>query len=197
MGPNIKAALWFGGGALLTGVAWALFRKTPTVADQPPPADFLPAGFTGDIGWVRVQYNGQTWDVAPSYIAPVGIAEAEAIAAEHDCELPTPGLVDAIWKAADLKVVPLPRQHDGTPATMASQATFDDQYKRIQAEIGGRPYKLIAGTHKDVVRDPTTGKIGLYGWHMLNGVPIQPPYYHHAGAWIDYSQGVRLVRKAA
>jgi len=161
-----------------------------------PKPDFMPASFTGDVGWVLVPYNNQMWKVAPSYIAPVGIAEAEQIAQDNDCELPVPGLVDAIWRAADLKVAPLPRQHDGTPQTMASQATFDDQYRRIQAEIAGRPYKLLAGTHKDVVRDPATGKLGLYGWHQLNGAPIQPLFTGHSGAWIDYSQGVRLVKRA-
>jgi hypothetical protein len=161
------------------------------------PGDLLPVDFTGGTGWVPVTYQSQTWNVSPSYIAPVVIREAANIAAAHGLDLPTPGLVDAIWKAADLKLQPLPRQHDGTAATMASKATFDDQYRRIQAQIAGRPYQLLGGTHKDVVRDPQSGKIGIYGWHQLDGSIIQPFFAGHLESWIDYSQGLRLVQRVS
>lgn len=162
---------------------------------SPIEQSYLKANFDGGVGWVRVVYNSQQWDVSPEYIAPVGIGEAVQLAAQNGCVLPTPGLVDAIWKAADLKLQPLPRAHDGTPATMANQATFDDQYAKIQAQIAGRPYKLLAGTHKDVVVDPSTGKVGLYGWHRLDGTVWQPLFTGHSLSWIDYSQGARMCRR--
>lgn len=143
--------------------------------------------------WVRVEYDGALFDVAPEYISPVGIGEAVRIAADAECELPSPGLVDAIWQAADLKLAPLPRAHNGTVAQMASEAVYHDQIERIYRQIAGREYTLLAGTHKDVCA--VDGKVGLYGWHRLNGRVIQPFYTGHATAWKDYSQGLRLVRR--
>ena len=214
MDQDTETALWIAGGSLLATTAVLLLSRQSAASEADTsllylrqtslpsstnlgPGDLVPVDFTGGTGWVPVHYNGQIWNVAPSYIAPVGIGEAAQIAEVHGAELPTPGLVDAIWKAADLKLQPLPRQHDGTAATMASKATFDDQYARIQAQIAGRGYRLLAGTHKDVVRDPVSGKLGIYGWHQLNGVPIQPFFAGHLESWIDYSQGLRLVQRVA
>lgn len=148
------------------------------------------------LDWPIVEHVGVRWCVAPSYIAPIGIGEAEAMAKAMSCELPLPGLVDAIWQAADLKIdaSKMARQHDGTPSTMASLATYNDQAARIEAAIGGRPYKLLAGTHKDIVL--SGGKVGLYGWHRPDGSVVQPFFAGHASGWIDYSQGLRLCRRA-
>jgi hypothetical protein len=144
--------------------------------------------------WVRVELDGVTWLVAPVYIAPVGIGEAESIAKANGCELPSPRLVDAIWHAADLRVEPLPRKHDGTTRTMASAEVYADQATRIWRQIEGREFRLLAGTHKDVVAEG--GKLGLYGWHRLDGRVIQSFFGGHARAWKDYSQGLRLVKRA-
>lgn len=151
-----------------------------------------------EASWVEVQYQGQTWSVAPDYIYPVTIGDAVSIAHAHGCELPSPGLVDAIWAAADLKL-------DGTKlrrsdfkvwsqAEMSSKAVIDDQQKKIDAAIGGRSFKLLAGSHKDVVLGPGN-VVGLYGWEDASGHPIQPFFSGHAATWGDYSQGVRLVRR--
>ncbi len=148
-------------------------------------------------GWVTVELDGVAWAVSPIYVAPIGIGQAAAYAQQMGCELPTPKLVDAIWQAADLKLEPRPRRHNGTVAQMASAEVYQDQALRIEAQIGGRSlgvdFSLLAGCFKDVVQQ--NGKIGLYGWHNLNGVVIQPFFSGHAPEWIDYSQGLRLVRK--
>jgi hypothetical protein len=143
--------------------------------------------------WVEVECNGQRWQVAPLYIGPVGIGEAAELAKAHGCELPSPELVDAIWHAADLKVEPLPRQHNGTVAQMASPEVYMDQARRLEAQLAGRSFRLIAGTHKDVVI--RNGRVGLYGWHRMNGKPIQPFFAGHALSWKDYSQGLRLAKR--
>lgn len=143
---------------------------------------------------VPVECNGVTWLVAPVYYAPVSIGQAVSLAADLGYELPSPELVDAIWKAADLKLEPLPRRHNGTIAEMATEAVYLDQGKRIGAQIADRAFHLLAGAFKDVV--VYKGKVGLYGWHRLNGIPIQPYYAGHSPSWIDYSQGLRLVKRA-
>lgn len=147
--------------------------------------------------WQEVELDGQKWQVAPNYVGPVAIGSAEELAKSNGCELPTPALVDAIWAAADLKIDArdmVRNDHDFTMVTMASRAIFDKQADRIAAFVKGKPYKLLAGTHKDVVQ--SMGKVGIYGWHDINGKVIQPFYSKHVRGWIDYSQGLRLVRRA-
>lgn len=140
--------------------------------------------------WVDVVCNGQVWEVAPDYVYPVGIGEAETLALSAGCELPSPALVNAIWQAADLKIAPAPWPN---PKTMLLPATDAWHAGKVQSAIAGRQYDLLAGTHKDVCR--INGKIGLYGWHYLTGTPIQPPFCGHALTWRDYSQGLRLCRR--
>jgi len=198
MNENVKFAGWLAGG-IAAGVLVAVALKRTGGGDPIAGATlegeaFLPANFTQKSGWSQVWYDGKSWDVAPSYIAPVGIGEASKIAAANGAQLPSPGLVDAIWQAADLKIEPLPRAHDGTTATMASPAVFNDQLNKIRDQIGGQKFRLMAGSHKDVVTDPRTGRVGLYGWHRKDGNVWQPLYLNHLPEWIDYSQGLRLVR---
>jgi hypothetical protein len=58
---------------------------------------------------------------------------------------------------------------------------------------------LISGIKKDVVlsnktiEQGKTNRVAIYGWHQLNGVPIQPLYAGHINSYVDYSHGIRLV----
>lgn len=148
------------------------------------------------LDWPVVELDGVRWAVAPIYIWPIGIGAAVDMAAALGCELPSPRLVDAIWRAADVQIDAsqmVRTDHDGTPATMASLATYDDQAARLERLVAGRSYRLLAGYAKDVVAE--AGQVGLYGWHRADGRVIQPFYAGHARAWIDYSQGLRLCRR--
>ena len=55
----------------------------------------------------------------------------------------------------------------------------------------------LGGIKKDVVVTPllasNPGRVAIYGWHQLNGTPIQPLYLGHIEAYVDYSHGIRLV----
>jgi len=59
---------------------------------------------------------------------------------------------------------------------------------------------LVAGDKKDLVLTrrlfTAPGKVAIFGWHRLDGTPIQPLYLGHAASWVDYSQGTRLVRRS-
>ena len=149
--------------------------------------------------WVEVELNGIRWLVAPVYVAPVGIGEALRIAQANSCELPSEARVDTIWSAADLKLPPLIRDkyssppNDYTPKGMASPEVYADQAARIYQQYAGQDFHLMAGTHKDVVS--RGGKVGLYGWHRLDGTKIQPFYAGHSMLHKDYSQGLRLCRR--
>lgn len=176
---------------------WYLGRVVEYAGTMTSIGDIVGPAF-GDL--VPVVHAGETWLVARTYVAPVGIGQAERLAADMGFELPTPGLVDAIWAAADLKIDAslMVRQHDGTPATMDSVETHADQAVRLGRLVGDRSlrvdFELLAGAFKDVVR--VGDRVGLYGWHRANGQVIQPFYAGHAPSWRDYSQGVRLVRRA-
>lgn len=153
--------------------------------------------------WPRVQLDGETWAVAPIYVPFVGIGQAEELARALGCELPSPELVDAVWKAADLKLdasVFVRADHDGTMTSMSSPELLQKQAERIAREVGsrslGRDFLLLAGPFKDVVKT-RDGRLGLYGWHRASGVVIQPFYGGHARGWIDYSQGLRLCRRVS
>lgn len=174
------------------------------------------------MNYTEIEVNGQKWRVSNGYVFPVGIGEAIKLARDAGCELPSPKLVDHIWKAARVRIPPPVRtyvdpkerradtskgEHDGTAATMASPETYASQWERVdnayrgcmhdEDKMHGLTYQevLCAGSHKDVVLDPATGKAGLYGWHKLGGGVWQPFYAGHALSWKDYSQGLRLCRK--
>jgi hypothetical protein len=39
------------------------------------------------------------------------------------------------------------------------------------------------------------GHVAIYGWHYPNGEPIQPLYTGHVDWYVDYSHGIRPVRR--
>lgn len=118
---------------------------------------------------------------------------AQKIADSFNCFLPTRKMVDDIYKAAKVKLEPVPMYafRDSTP-------TMWHHHLIIEGQRNGRS-GLIAGIQKDVVisgkisRDPKPERVAIYGWHKLDGRPIQPLYTGHIYWWVDYSQGIRLV----
>lgn len=146
--------------------------------------------------WPIVEYAGQAWHVAPVYLAPVARRDVWAACDAWECDIPTAELVAAIWKAATVrldpyKLVRTPNDH----ANGASMAAYLDQRARIEAilaDVGAAPDDLVAGTHKDFA--VVDGRLDLFGWHTLSGMPIERGRTSHDDAHVDYSQGLRLVR---
>ncbi len=138
--------------------------------------DYLSIGTEGD--WARI------------HITPKA---AQQIADSFHCFLPTKKMVDDIYKAAKVKLEPVPlfAFRDSTPIMW-------HHHLMVEGQRRGRK-GLIAGIQKDVVisgkisRDPRTERVAIYGWHRLDGTPIQPLYTGHIFWWVDYSQGIRLV----
>jgi len=118
---------------------------------------------------------------------------AQRIADTLGCFLPTRKMVDDIYKAARIKLEPVPMYafRDSTP-------TMWHHHLIIEGQRRGRK-GLIAGIQKDIVisskisRDPRPQRVAIYGWHKLDGSPIQPLYTGHVYWWVDYSQAIRLV----
>lgn len=141
--------------------------------------------------------------VAPDYLsigtdddwARVNITPgaAQQIADSLGCFLPTRKMVDDIYKAAKVRLDPVPMYayRDSTPTMWHHHLIIEGQRKERKG--------LIAGIKKDVVisskisKDPKPDRVAIYGWHQPNGKPIQPLYTGHVYWWVDYSQGIRLV----
>ncbi|VAX28462.1 hypothetical protein MNBD_IGNAVI01-2898, partial [hydrothermal vent metagenome] len=72
---------------------------------------------------------------------------------------------------------------------------IEDQRTAAGAILG----QLVGGIKKDVVLsnkivDPAhTHHVVIYGWHQLNGQPIQPLYNGHLNTYVDYSHGIRFI----
>lgn len=145
--------------------------------------------------WPVVELDGVEWHVAPVYVAPIARDDVLAVCDAWECDIPSADLVDAIWRAADLRLSPdrLVRVPNDR-ANGASMAAYTAQRERIARIVDGRPFRILAGTHKDFARLPS-GRVDLYGWHRLTGEVIEPGATSHNGRFIDYSQGLRLVRR--
>jgi hypothetical protein len=133
---------------------------------------------------------GTNKDWARVHITPKA---AQKIADKFECFLPTTKMVDAIYNAAKVKLEPVPMYafRDSTPTMWQHHLIIEGQRKGQKG--------LIAGIQKDVVitgkllTDPRPDRVAIYGWHKLDGKPIQPLYTGHIYWWVDYSQGIRLV----
>lgn len=148
----------------------------PVAATYYVSPDYLSIGTDDD--WARI-------DLTPM--------AAQKIADTFNCFLPTRKMVDDIYKAASVKLEPVPMYafRDSTP-------TMYQHHLIIEGQRKGRS-GLIAGIKKDIVisgkitRDAKPNRVAIYGWHKLDGKPIQSLYSGHVNWYVDYSHGTRLV----
>lgn len=134
------------------------------------------------------------------FIIPVSPMIAQKVADKYQASLPTPKIVDIVYQNAKLKLEPfnyIPRNNRNETVDI-----FYDHSAVVQAQIkaaGYRPGIFVAGTKKDIVissklSDSTRSRnVSIYGWHKLNGEPIQPLYNGHDNIYVDYSHGARLI----
>ena len=138
--------------------------------------DYLSVG--SDDDWARL-------DITPM--------AAQQIADSFHCFLPTRKMADDIYKAAKIKLAPVPMYafRDSTVTMYHHHLIIEGQRKLRNG--------LIAGIKKDVVitgkinRDPKPNRVAIYGWHKLDGKAIQPLYTGHVNWYVDYSHGIRLI----
>ena len=124
---------------------------------------------------------------------PLTPMTAQSIADSLHCFLPSRKIVDDIYKAAAVKLDPVPMYAlRDSAVTMYQHNLIIEGQRRLRRG-------LIAGIKKDVVitgqlpRDPKPNRVAIYGWHKMDGTPIQPLYTGHANWYVDYSHGIRLV----
>jgi hypothetical protein len=158
-----------------TSITDSVTRKT-IYATYYVSRDYLSIGTNDD--WARIN------------ITPIA---AQRIADSLHCFLPTRKMADDIYKAATIKLEPVPMYafRDSTPTMWHHHLIIEGQRKGRKG--------LIAGIKKDVVisgkisRDTRPSRVAIYGWHTMDGKAIQPLYTGHINWWVDYSQGIRLV----
>jgi hypothetical protein len=124
---------------------------------------------------------------------PLTPMTAQAIADSLHCFLPTSKMVDDIYKAARVKLEPVPMYaFRDSAVTMYQHNLIIEGQRKLRRG-------LIAGIKKDVVitekmaRDPKPHRVAIYGWQKTDGRPIQPLYTGHVDWYVDYSHGTRLV----
>lgn len=149
-----------------------------TVTFQATP-DYLAVG--GDDDW---------------FLMPLSPGAAQRIADATGTSLPTPPMVDAIWRQAVVRLGP---DSIAPSAAMITVPVFVEHMRMIRArrEALGAGHALAAGHKKDVVLsarlDTLPGRVAIYGWHRPDGSPIQPLWTGHTADHVDYSHGIRLV----
>jgi len=139
-------------------------------------ADYISVGTKKD--WARI---------------PLTPIAGQKIADSFNCFLPTKKMVDDIYKAAKVKLTPVPMYiyRDSSITMWQHHLIIEGQRKQRKG--------LIAGIKKDVVisgkisRSDKPNRVAIYGWHLPNGKPIQPLYTGHVNWYADYSHGIRLV----
>jgi hypothetical protein len=126
---------------------------------------------------------------------------AQRVANITKCSLPTKIMVNQIYTNAEIKLVPQP-----IPPTkaMITVPIFINHTDSVISQL--RPYwdlhkngALTSGNKKDIIISnkiygESSARVVIYGWHKLDGKPIQPVYNKHVNTWADYSHGIRLVQ---
>lgn len=141
---------------------------------------------------------------------PMNPMTFQKVCDSYGAVMPTRKMVDAIWKAAEVKVAPQPMGPPQYPygsdmMTTARFAVHSEWCRRSIAKAmekaNARPGDLTGGHKKDVVicrsvQAPADKKVAIYGWHLLNGKPIQGPNIQdeaHEITYVDYAHGARAV----
>lgn len=157
---------------------------------------------------IKDSKNELTYLVSNDYLKfdniliPLSAPRAQKVMDSSYCTLPTKKMVEQIWQNSEIKIPQYPK---GPPynSSMYSIKAILDISDKIKKFIDGKDNtKLLAGHKKDVVltnklspNNPNK-RVAIYGWHGLNGTPIQGlNYLTHELEYLDYSHGIRLISR--
>ena len=128
---------------------------------------------------------------------PMNLYTAAAVATKLGFILPTRKIVDAIYAQAAFHFSPQPMTAGPQMRSTEYYVTHNQKVEAQSRVLGITRGALVSGDKKDVVvtnrLEHNPGKIAIYGWHRLNGAPIQPLSTVHGACYADYSHGIRLV----
>lgn len=131
---------------------------------------------------------------------PMGPITAQRAADFFGFILPTPKLVDNIYANAEIRLAPVTYPwEEGLSESVGRFVEHNDAIEGQLQAAGASRGQLVGGTKKDVVLsnkivDPSRDHhVVIYGWHKLDGAPIQPVYNGHINTYVDYSHGIRYL----
>lgn len=124
---------------------------------------------------------------------PVTPSTAIAICDATQTEMITTKISDDLFSAATARLTPRPLSTDRDQVS-----AFVTHHNIIQEQLNGiEATQLIVGIKKDLVLSnrlrEKPHRVAIYGWHHLDGRPIQPLYVGHVDWYVDYSHGLRLI----
>lgn len=129
---------------------------------------------------------------------PLGLPSAVDALGNSGFILPTPKIVDLIYEQSVNKIAP---RFMSPGPQMESTAYVITHNNTIEGQLDNLDFGLTGGHKKDVVISnrlaSRPNRIAIYGWHRLNGLPIQPLSTVHHLNYGDYSQGIRMVNAKA
>jgi hypothetical protein len=130
---------------------------------------------------------------------PMWSATAQRVADRFGARLPTTKIVDAIERAANVKLPFLRRDAGSAMESTAEMVAHDADINRLKGAKQG----LLAGHKKDTVISNKRGatsagksqqnQVVIYGGRFANGARVQPASTWHFHRFSDYSQGIRLL----
>lgn len=164
----------------------------------------LTSTFTDSIG----QTHKLIYEVLTDYLAigsnedycriPMNPHTAQRLADVFGASLITAKISDQIYAQAEVKLdpffyKPVGRENESVEKFILHNNQIEQQKKEAKGQNG----QLIAGIKKDVILSNrlanSPNKVVIYGWHKLDGNPIQPVYSGHVDWYVDYSHGIRLM----
>ena len=162
------------------------------------------------VGSDHAQPVKVTMCVLPDYLAvgsdadfvlvPLGLSAALDVAGHFGFALPTPKLVDAIYKESPVKLEPRPLPAGDEMRSTAYFVYHSELINRERSALTAPLGELTSGDKKDLVLTSLLwqrlGRVAIYGWHRGVDRPIQPLSTVHGARYADYSHGVRLVSLA-
>jgi hypothetical protein len=175
-------------------------------------------GFLRNLAPVKLSYrppNGKTVDatifVMPEYLAigsdqdflriPMNLYTASAVASRMGFILPTRKMVNAIYEQSAFHFSPEPMTAGPQMRSTEYYRIHNEKIEEQARMLGVTSGALVSGHKKDVVLTNllagNPGRIAIYGWHRLSGLPIQPLSTVHGACYADYSHGIRLVSETA
>ncbi|WP_373399522.1 hypothetical protein V8V91_07400 [Algoriphagus halophilus] len=174
--------------------------------------DFLrePIRLTSMFSDALGQYHELVYEVMPDYLAigsnkdycriPMNPHTAQRLADALGASLITAKISEQIYTQAEVKLdpffyKPVGRENESVEKFILHNSQIEQQKKEGQGQNG----QLIAGIKKDVILSNrlanSPSKVVIYGWHKLDGLPIQPVYSGHVDWYVDYSHGIRLMNQ--
>jgi hypothetical protein len=153
------------------------------------------------------QEHTVTFWVTPDYLSigsdtdhlmvPLSPQAGQRIADLLHASLPTPLMVDAVWASARSRLAPIRIEPNEFMTTMRYHVRHD-RLVTAQRRLYKVPDDVFAAGHKkDVVLSTSLaanpGRVAIYGWHGVDGRPLQALSTVLEDTWVGYNHGIRLV----